>query len=139
VAGTQNTMTPTTRSRKRKSEENSLVEDEAPLVQLAEPNRQKKLPVRAKDDEGEEDSESAVKTSVEAQAAGTLKVFGDEDEDEVPQRSLNGAAKAETAAEAAGQSDDDSDDDAAPEVVSTQQAASQAKNSNLAAQKAAQE
>lgn len=94
------------------------------------------LPVRAKDDEAELNPPSGT---------GNITVFDDDDDDNDDEGAHVPAAVLPVPV-AAGPSDEDddsemedSDDDEAPEALSTQAAASVAKQSSLTAQRAAQE
>lgn len=114
---------------------------EADATQAQPSPNQKKLPVRAKDDDVAPESEVSAKLV----AKPTLKVFDDDDDDDeedlVPVSATAPSAIEKPAPPPQPVDDDESDDDddAAPEAVSTQRTASVVKQSTQAAQKAAQE
>lgn len=119
-------------TRRRKAIQDATGDEDADITQQSflESSPAQKLPVREKEDEADTPTK------------GTLKVFGDEGEDELkaPIKPSSNTASASAAIEKAEVEDEEEDsDDEAPEAVSTAKAAVDIKKSTQAAQKAAQE
>ncbi|KEY69642.1 hypothetical protein S7711_07682 [Stachybotrys chartarum IBT 7711] len=121
-------------TRKRKADLEMGKGKSSKVSDSSESSKNKKLPVRAKD----EDATGEQATVSKQAEKGSLKVFGDDDSEE-PINSVSAASVSSApVGDKALEEDEESDDDA-PEAVSTQKVASQIKQSANEAQKAAQE